>query len=1051
MKSLPSNQKFTSSIQDTSTAEDPPSLLLNNLDEILLLTDLDLKIIFVNTVTSKTIGNNIGITPKEGMNILELAPADRYHQIKDLCHRALTGETNAIEREIDIDGSLCFFQSHFKPAFDSAGAIVGVLMTSKNITKQKRLAEEQIKTEEALKLSEQQYKMLFQSIPLPCWIFDLETYQFLGVNEAALKHYGYTKEEFFQINLFDIHHPQHHEKLRQRIKKDSEVTFSSYHNWEHILHDGRTIFVDLKISSIIYKGINAKLVVANDVTRRVVTENELRNSNERFRLAVQASSEALWEWDVLSGEAFISSAYTDMLGWRADEFRKFDEWHDYIHPDDKEETVNSYYTVINDPAKDSWKKEYRYLKADGTYAYVYDKAVISRDENGKAVKVTGALQDISEIKKIEEELRQSNERFLLAGRASSDALYDWNLDSNELFWGSLQTVFGHSAHEFTMDFWETILHPKEKQSVIKDLYETLAHPRKRIWKREYMLAKTDGTYGYVLERGFIVRDEDGRARRMIGSLQDISEQKFYEQLLSLERYIFELSANPEIELKEVVQKLLEGIEEIHSEAITSVLLLKDNDTVQHLAAPKLAKEYISLIDGTKPGPNTGSCGTAMYFKKTIIVEDIAIDPLWTDFKDIALRFDLHSCWSSPIIHSSGKVLGSFAIYHNKPQHPTATELITVNRLQNILRVIMENRWTLQQIKIANERFDIMMRATHDLVWDWNMETNVVYRDPVGVKNVYGLKDNSPIASVQGFMERLHPDDRSKLKAIIARIFHSETENNFDVEYRFRKADGTYAEVYDRGIILRNDQGKPIRMIGAAQDISERKRLEKELLANELEYQKAINQATVDSQEQERSEIGKELHDNVNQVLTTTKLYLDLALSNPELKDELIHKSTKNILDVINEIRQLSRSLMDPSIGDLGLTDSINDLIENINLTRKLHVSLKAEREIEDLLNKNQKLTIYRIIQEALNNAIRHARATTVAIEIKHSLLRAEVIIEDDGVGFDVQTIKKGAGLKNIQNRIYLINGSHTIESTLNKGSKLIIKFPITGANKLHPH
>lgn len=143
--------------------------------------------------------------------------------------------------------------------------------------------------------------------------------------------------------------------------------------------------------------------------------------------------------------------------------------------------------------------------------------------------------------------------------------------------------------------------------------------------------------------------------------------------------------------------------------------------------------------------------------------------------------------------------------------------------------------------------------------------------------------------------------------------------------------------------------------------------------------------------------------------------------------------------------------MDPSIGDLGLTDSINDLIENINLTRKLHVSLKAEREIEDLLDKNQKLTIYRIIQEALNNAIRHARATTVAIEIKHSLLRAEVIIEDDGVGFDVQTIKKGAGLKNIQNRIYLINGSHTIESTLNKGSKLIIKFPITGANKLHPH
>jgi signal transduction histidine kinase len=189
---------------------------------------------------------------------------------------------------------------------------------------------------------------------------------------------------------------------------------------------------------------------------------------------------------------------------------------------------------------------------------------------------------------------------------------------------------------------------------------------------------------------------------------------------------------------------------------------------------------------------------------------------------------------------------------------------------------------------------------------------------------------------------------------------------------------------------------------------------------------------------------------VNQVLTTTKLYLDLALSNPELKDELIQKSTKNIINVINEIRQLSRSLMDPSIGDLGLIDSIHDLTENINLTRKLHVSLDVGEEIEDLLDKNQKLTIYRIIQEALNNAIKHAQATSVLIRILHNASSAEVIIEDDGVGFNVKTVKKGAGLKNMQNRIYLINGEHIIESTPNQGSKIIIKFPIIQTKNLYP-
>jgi len=199
---------------------------------------------------------------------------------------------------------------------------------------------------------------------------------------------------------------------------------------------------------------------------------------------------------------------------------------------------------------------------------------------------------------------------------------------------------------------------------------------------------------------------------------------------------------------------------------------------------------------------------------------------------------------------------------------------------------------------------------------------------------------------------------------------------------------------------------------------------------------------VDSQEQERTEIGKELHDNVNQVLTTTKLYLELALSNEELRNELIQKSCKNIVGVINEIRQLSRSLMDPTIGDLGLVDSLHDLIENINLTRRLHVKLTADRRMESYLDKNHKLTIFRIIQEALNNAIKYARATTVQISFQLINDIAEVIIHDDGVGFDPSLIKKGAGLKNIQNRVYLINGTHSIISSPGHGCKIIINFPI---------
>jgi signal transduction histidine kinase len=238
----------------------------------------------------------------------------------------------------------------------------------------------------------------------------------------------------------------------------------------------------------------------------------------------------------------------------------------------------------------------------------------------------------------------------------------------------------------------------------------------------------------------------------------------------------------------------------------------------------------------------------------------------------------------------------------------------------------------------------------------------------------------------------------------------------------------------------------VRLIGAAQDISERKRLEKELLQAELDYQRLLHQATVDSQEKERAEIGKELHDNVNQVLTTTKLYLDLATTDPGLRDELIRKSLQNINDVIQEIRHLSRSLMDPSIGDLGLLASIDDLIGNIHLTKQLQIKLEADDAVEDCLDANQKLTVFRIIQESLNNVLRHARATEVRISILKLNNQLLLTIRDNGIGFGVGVTKKGAGLKNIQNRIYLINGSLNVKSHPGEGCIIQLQFPIKTNN-----
>lgn len=687
------------------------------------------------------------------------------------------------------------------------------------------------------------------------------------------------------------------------------------------------------------------------------------------------------------------------------------------------------------------------LSLDGSEHYFENHFKPARNKEGDIVGAVVTTREISEYKQAEIELKKSNDRYLFVSRATSDAIYDLDIHSKHLLWSEgMHTLFGFAPEMVTLSRWEGLVHPDDRQRVIESLNNSFKINGQKYWQEEYRFSNAAGQYKYVLDRGFVLRDENGNATRMIGSMQDISIRKNNEQLLSLERSIFELSTNPNHDFKFTIASLLKGFESIYSDAYTAVVTLVNDNKVESLITHRLEKNFLEEIHGLGLGIADGPDFTFEVLKQPVITKNFETDPLWKNIKHLAIPRGLKSGWFFPVLNSSGKLMGYFAIYFKSEREPTSGELNIAERIRNIIRILMEHFWSLNEIRLANERFDIVMRATHDMIWDWDLETNLIYRSQVGLEKVLGIKDNSSIEGVYQWLERIHPKDYPHVEKVINAILSAREQKIFEVEYRFKRDDGTYSHVYDRGMIIRNSENRPVRMIGAAQDITERKRLEKELLQNELERQKAINQASVDTQEQERSEIGKELHDNVNQVLTTTKLYLDLAISNPELKDELIKKSNNNINSVINEIRQLSRSLMDPSIGDLGLIDSINDLVENLNLTRKIHVSLSVDKKIEGSLNKNQKLTIFRIIQEALNNAIRHARAKNVKLDLRSSKNKINLVIDDDGVGFNPSLVKKGAGLKNIQNRTYLVNGMHTIKSAPGQGCKIIINFPITTKN-----
>ncbi len=363
------------------------------------------------------------------------------------------------------------------------------------------------------------------------------------------------------------------------------------------------------------------------------------------------------------------------------------------------------------------------------------------------------------------------------------------------------------------------------------------------------------------------------------------------------------------------------------------------------------------------------------------------------------------------------------------------------RMVGSMQDITELKVFAEKLKISNERYELVMKATNEAIWDLDLKSNLITWSK-GYHNLFGhgFEGHQKIDN-DFWVNNIHPDDKERvLKGFEIFINQAETPYWKD-EYRFRRKDGGYAYIIDRGYMIFDSNKKPVRVVGAMSDHTERKILEEELIFKEGIKQKLIAKAAVDAQEKERAEIGNELHDNVSQLLTTIKLYLEMLRQKPEDSGQLLNMGIKHVNTVIREIRDLSRSLVPASIDDIGLKASLTDVIDGIRSTGIMEITFEADDAIENKIDKNIKIALYRIVQEQLNNIVKHSGAANVMINIFIEAYHVCVEITDDGKGFMVEEVKKGLGLKNIRSRAELLNGTAEIFSQPGKGCKLYIKIP----------
>ena len=297
------------------------------------------------------------------------------------------------------------------------------------------------------------------------------------------------------------------------------------------------------------------------------------------------------------------------------------------------------------------------------------------------------------------ELFKSEERFSLAMRGANDGLWDWNLETDEVYYSlRWKSMLGYEEYELdnNLNTWTNLVHPDDKDRVLERVQDYIAG-RASSFEVEMRMRHKNGSNIFVLSRAFLVtREPDGKPVRLVGTHVDITDRKKAETFDEKSAEILEMIAigRPAPDIYDAIALMYEGR---HPGLRCSMLELHGNKLL-HGGAPSLPKEYCEAVHGLKNGPNVGSCGTSTFTGQRVLVENIGTDPKWAKIKHVALPHGMRSCWSEPIKSSRGEVLGAFGMYYNHPALPNEEESNDLKSAARLAGIVMERDQAQKRIR-----------------------------------------------------------------------------------------------------------------------------------------------------------------------------------------------------------------------------------------------------------------------------------------------------------------------------------------------------------------
>jgi len=777
------------------------------------------------------------------------------------------------------DGEIRWIQSRSKTFMDENGDPDYITGINIDIT-------EQVEAHEKIQKSEEQNRLFIEHAPAAMAMFDNEM-RYISVSKRWMEEYDLTGniigKKHYELfpNILERWKKVHSRCMKGAVERSDEDFY--------IKDDGTPVWLkwDVHPWYNAQNEIGGIVIFTENITENKKTEQAIKENEERLRMAFESAHIGAWEYNPFTQKLICSAESRNICGIPEDLDPDFNLMMKYIYPADQDHFIESIRRSLSHKGDGNFEMVIRFIRYDDQQLrWVKAKGTVFFNEDHLAQKLIGTMMDVTEEKKQQVALEESEERF--RPMANESPLFVWETDKD------LQTTYlnKEGLRYFDLDestrmselSWKRFIHPDDLERVLKTMWEAVKKNRSYTLEMRLKNGRND-RYHWFLDKG-APRYVDGKFIGFIGTSFDINDRK-------------------EIE-KKLEEKVKERTRELDQQ---NMLLQKQNDLVKKIFDASV--DAIAVYDTEMRIITLNESALSIFDKKAEEVIGKNILDILPGMRGGKGHMDLMKAIAGETIHNKVYHSGVSNRYYENFLLPLKDEK---DKVYAVLVIAHDNTDLIEAAAKLNEAQQIAQVGS----WEWDVVSNeLTWSD--NMYNVYGI-DNKDAINYEKFISLVHPDDRPNMQANIEFALQTKTFNDFF--HRIITPAGEEKIMHARGEVIADKEGKIIRMVGTGQDVTKQKTIEQQLLS----FNKNI---------EERNQFIEQLINSSLDLITV--IDKDLRVINLNKKAQLIYKNFyeedmigKKITDIDPPLKgtESSKDLQQAFAGKVIIKDKVKSTISD---------------------------------------------------------------------------------------------------------------------------